>query len=104
MEFSHFILNTGSIVPQSYFLFLSYFHSFFFKPNAPDMDRLGRGKRSIIVDLKKPQGIGIVKKLCANADVLLEPYRRGTHLNSWFTITCYKKNQDCRLVVPISNN
>ncbi|KAK4314262.1 hypothetical protein Pmani_014416 [Petrolisthes manimaculis] len=47
------------------------------RPNAPDIDRLGRGKRSIILDLKKPQGVGIVKKLCASADVLIEPYRRG---------------------------
>ncbi|KAK4315645.1 hypothetical protein Pmani_013136 [Petrolisthes manimaculis] len=47
------------------------------RPNAPDIDRLGRGKRSIILDLKKPQGVDIVKKLCASADVLIEPYRRG---------------------------
>ncbi|KAG7164980.1 Alpha-methylacyl-CoA racemase-like [Homarus americanus] len=47
------------------------------KPNAPDIDSLGRGKRSIIVDVKKPEGRNIVKKLCSNSDVLIEPFRRG---------------------------
>lgn len=47
------------------------------KTKAPDVDRLCRGKRSLAVDLKKPEGIGLVKKLCKGADVLIEPYRRG---------------------------
>ncbi|KAK7075198.1 hypothetical protein SK128_011148 [Halocaridina rubra] len=47
------------------------------KPRAPDTDRLGRGKRSIVLDLKKPEGVDVVKKLCADADVLIEPFRRG---------------------------
>ncbi|XP_045625274.1 alpha-methylacyl-CoA racemase isoform X1 [Procambarus clarkii] len=47
------------------------------KPNTPDVDRLGRGKRSIVLDVKKQEGRSIVEKLCSNADVLIEPYRAG---------------------------
>ena len=41
------------------------------------IDTLGRGKRSITVNLKKEEGISIVRKLCKKADVLLEPFRPG---------------------------
>lgn len=44
------------------------------------MDRLGRGKQSIAVDLKKKEGIEIVKKLCSTADVLVEPFRKGNNM------------------------
>nr|XP_053643019.1 alpha-methylacyl-CoA racemase-like isoform X6 [Cherax quadricarinatus] len=47
------------------------------KPRTPDIDRLGRGKHSIVLDVKKPEGRNIVKRICTNADVLIEPYRRG---------------------------
>lgn len=36
-----------------------------------------RGKRNATIDLKKDAGKGIFKKLCANADVLIEPFRPG---------------------------
>lgn len=42
-----------------------------------DVSRLGRGKRSLVVDLKQPAGVAVVRRLCARADVLLEPYRHG---------------------------
>ncbi|KAM8961173.1 alpha-methylacyl-CoA racemase [Pelodytes ibericus] len=41
------------------------------------MDPMGRGKRSIALNLKSPQGVGILKKLCKNSDVLIEPFRHG---------------------------
>ena len=49
------------------------------QPNALDQDRQGRGKRSIAIDMKKTEGISIVKKLCSDADVLIEPFRAGTN-------------------------
>ena len=38
-------------------------------------DVLSRGKKSIVVNLKKRKGIEIIKKLTRNTDVLIEPYR-----------------------------
>ena len=37
-----------------------------------------RNKRSITVDLKTPEGVAIVRRLAASADVLLENWRPGT--------------------------
>ena len=42
-------------------------------------DTLSRGKQSIAINLKKEEGVAVVKKLCHNADVLIEPFRRGVH-------------------------
>ncbi|CAG0894524.1 unnamed protein product [Darwinula stevensoni] len=42
-----------------------------------DVDRLGRGKRSIALNLKMPQGRAVAHQLCRRADVLIDPYRRG---------------------------
>jgi alpha-methylacyl-CoA racemase len=36
-----------------------------------------RGRRSIAVDLKHPNGVGVVKALCARADAFLESFRPG---------------------------
>jgi crotonobetainyl-CoA:carnitine CoA-transferase CaiB-like acyl-CoA transferase len=36
-----------------------------------------RGKRSIAVDLRQPEGIQLVKRLCEQADVFVENYRPG---------------------------
>jgi crotonobetainyl-CoA:carnitine CoA-transferase CaiB-like acyl-CoA transferase len=38
---------------------------------------LNRGKRSIALDLKKPTGVAIAKRLAAEADVVLQNYRPG---------------------------
>ncbi|MGY5597324.1 CoA transferase, partial [Streptomyces sp. J1] len=38
---------------------------------------LNRGKRSIVLDLKRPAGPGLLRRLCARADVLLEGFRPG---------------------------
>ena len=38
-------------------------------------DVLARGKKSIVVNLKKQKGIEIIKKLSRNVDVVIEPFR-----------------------------
>jgi alpha-methylacyl-CoA racemase len=47
-----------------------------FLPSRPD-DPLGRGKRSLRVDLKNPEGAAVVRRLASAADVLLDPFRPG---------------------------
>lgn len=47
------------------------------KMGHPEMDRLGRGKRSISVNLKQNGGAEVVRRLCSSTDVLLEPFRPG---------------------------
>lgn len=55
--------------------------------NAPPMDRQGRGKRSIALNLKSSEGLTVVHKLCSNADVIIEPFRPGKAI--------YKKLDKC---------
>lgn len=38
---------------------------------------LARGKKSIAINIKKPDGVDIVKKLVFGADILIEPFRPG---------------------------
>lgn len=45
--------------------------------SSPQNDILNRGKRSIAVDLKSPQGVDLVLELIASADALIEGYRPG---------------------------
>jgi formyl-CoA transferase len=40
-----------------------------------DFQNLHRNKRSLTLDLKKPEGVAILKKLVAKADVVIENYR-----------------------------
>ncbi|XP_069820881.1 alpha-methylacyl-CoA racemase isoform X2 [Dendropsophus ebraccatus] len=40
-------------------------------------DTMARGKRSIALSLKSPEGIGVLKTLCKQSDVLIEPFRHG---------------------------
>lgn len=47
------------------------------RPGTRSTDFLSRGKRSIAVDLKNPQGIETVLRLLERADVLIEPFRPG---------------------------
>jgi len=44
----------------------------------PSFEVLNRGKRSIAVDLKKPEGREILRRLAAQADVVTENFRPGT--------------------------
>lgn len=41
------------------------------------MDSLRRGKRTASINLRSEDGKGIFKKLCSNADILIEPFRPG---------------------------
>jgi alpha-methylacyl-CoA racemase len=41
------------------------------------VDRLSHDKESIAIDLRKPEGVEIAKKLAKNSDVLIEPFRKG---------------------------
>ncbi|XP_067887337.1 alpha-methylacyl-CoA racemase isoform X2 [Heterodontus francisci] len=40
-------------------------------------DVLARGKRSVVLNLKKPEGVEVLKQLCNQSDVLIEPFRKG---------------------------
>ncbi len=40
-------------------------------------DVCARGKRSIALNLKQPEGAEILKKMCSKSDVLIEPFRAG---------------------------
>jgi crotonobetainyl-CoA:carnitine CoA-transferase CaiB-like acyl-CoA transferase len=43
--------------------------------HGPDFFNLHRNKRSLALNLKTPEGVAILKKLAADADVLIENYR-----------------------------
>lgn len=45
------------------------------------MDCLGKGKRTIAVNLKHERGRDLIRKLSQNSDVLIEPYRPGVMEN-----------------------
>ncbi|XP_028829478.1 alpha-methylacyl-CoA racemase [Denticeps clupeoides] len=44
---------------------------------AMAMDSQARGKQSVALNLKTPQGVAILKRLCVQSDVVLEPFRHG---------------------------
>jgi alpha-methylacyl-CoA racemase len=46
-------------------------------PERPPADLLNRGRRSIGVDLKSPEGVEVVLDLVAGADALIEGFRPG---------------------------
>jgi alpha-methylacyl-CoA racemase len=46
-------------------------------PASPPIDLLGRGRRSVGIDLKHPEGAGVVLRLVEHADVLIEGFRPG---------------------------
>ncbi len=46
-------------------------------PRAEKFDVLGRGKKSVVLDLKQPDAVAAVLDLVAGADALIEGYRPG---------------------------
>ncbi|XP_022075063.2 alpha-methylacyl-CoA racemase [Acanthochromis polyacanthus] len=44
---------------------------------AASMDTQARGKRSVAINLKTAEGVALLRKLCVQSDVVLEPYRKG---------------------------
>ncbi|XP_042158119.1 alpha-methylacyl-CoA racemase isoform X1 [Oncorhynchus tshawytscha] len=44
---------------------------------AMAMDTQARGKRSVAINLKSPEGVAVLKRLCIQSDVVLEPFRKG---------------------------
>lgn len=44
---------------------------------ATSVDTQARGKKSVAINLKTSEGVAILKKLCVQSDVVLEPYRKG---------------------------
>src|SRR3984957_11773538 len=47
------------------------------RPRAEKFDVLGRGKKSVVLDLKRPEAVAAVLDLVAAADALIEGYRPG---------------------------
>ncbi|XP_013855128.1 alpha-methylacyl-CoA racemase, partial [Austrofundulus limnaeus] len=48
------------------------------RTKAPtSLDTQARGKRSVAINLKSPDGVSLLRRLCAHSDVVLEPYRKG---------------------------
>ncbi|XP_055634549.1 alpha-methylacyl-CoA racemase [Toxorhynchites rutilus septentrionalis] len=47
------------------------------KTPANSLDVLQAGKRSIAFDLKKPEAVEIVRSMCHQSDVVIEPFRPG---------------------------
>lgn len=41
------------------------------------LDTQARGKRSVAINLKMAEGVALLRRLCIQSDVVLEPYRKG---------------------------
>jgi len=44
-------------------------------PSAISRDGLARGKSSVIIDLKSPSGLALLRSILAKADILIDPFR-----------------------------
>ena len=47
------------------------------RPETKHIDPLCRHKRSIVVDVKHPEGLRVLRQLISQADVLIDPFRAG---------------------------
>src|SRR3954469_235404 len=45
--------------------------------DSPSFNAVNRGKRSVIVNLKTPEGVDVVRRLVRTADIVVENYRPG---------------------------
>src|SRR6478672_11081332 len=45
--------------------------------DSPSFNAVNRGKRSIVVNLKTPEGVSVVRRLAESADILVENFRPG---------------------------
>jgi len=62
-------------------------------PDAPPRNPLGRGRRSVAVDLKDPAGVEILLQLTERADVLVEGFRPGVCERLGFgPAQCHERN------------
>ena len=61
---------------------------------SPPPDVLARNRRSIVIDLKTPEGVDIVLRLCGTADALFEGFRPGvTERLGLGPTTCMARNE-----------
>lgn len=51
-------------------------------------DCLARGKRSIAVNLKNPEGQRVVQRLASKSDVIIEPFRPGSFRSNYIALIC----------------
>src|SRR5215470_3317903 len=45
--------------------------------DSPSFNAVNRGKRSIVVNLKTPEGVAVLRRLAESADILVENFRPG---------------------------
>src|SRR5882672_3120906 len=45
--------------------------------DSPSFNAVNRGKRSVVLNLKTPEGVAALKRLASEADILVENYRPG---------------------------
>jgi len=45
--------------------------------DSPSFNAVNRGKRGIVVNLKRPEGVDVVRRLAGTVDILVENYRPG---------------------------
>lgn len=78
-------------------------------PDNPELDGMGVGymtqganKRSLALNLKTPQGVDIVKRLIASADIFVENFRPGTAARLGFSFDDVKAVNDRIVYCSIS--
>jgi alpha-methylacyl-CoA racemase len=47
------------------------------RPGSTSSDTLVRNKRSIVLDVKNPAGLVLLKRIIACSDVVIDPFRPG---------------------------
>jgi alpha-methylacyl-CoA racemase len=63
-------------------------------PNRPPLDIMNRGRRSVGIDLKHPDGVATLLRLVERADALIEGFRPGVAERLGFgPEVCFKRNE-----------